>query len=237
MSSKKIILAIQNDETDPPHLAATWLEEIGFHVQVLRADLGESVPTIVPDNVAALMPLGGHMSATDDHVAPWLPAERALLKDAIDRNIPIFAICLGTQLLAIAGGGSVKRFEKSEIGVFDLVPTVAAKDDPIFRDLTNIPATLWHEDYVANLPKGAVTLASTGVCANQIYRIGQLIYGIQCHPEVDISIIAQWEHGADNAYKNSGITSMQPDFIKAESQLAKVWKPIIQNWGRLVSNL
>ncbi len=234
MSSKKIILAIQNDETDPPHLAAIWLEEIGFQVQVIRADLGESVPSTVPDNIAALIPLGGHMSATDDHIAPWLPSERALLKDAIDRNIPIFAICLGTQLLAIAGGGTVKRYEKSEIGVIDLIPNSQTQSDQVFKDVGAIPAALWHEDYVADLPKGAVALASTDVCANQIYRIGDLIYGIQCHPEVDLAIITQWEHDADNAFKISGVTSIQEEFKAAESELAETWKPLIQKWGSLV---
>jgi len=141
MSSKKIILAIQNDETDPPHLAGRWLMEIGFEIRILRAYEGEKVPTTVPDEIAALMPLGGHMSATDDHVAPWLPAERALLKDAIDRDIPIFTICLGTQLLAIAGGGSVERAEVGEVGVYSISPTSA--DDEIFDFTTSLPVAQW----------------------------------------------------------------------------------------------
>ena len=57
-NTKKIILAIQNDPTDPPHLAGQWLSEIGFEVKTLRADLGEEVPATVPENVFALMPLG-----------------------------------------------------------------------------------------------------------------------------------------------------------------------------------
>ena len=49
--NKKIILAIQNDPTDPPHLAGRWLMEIGFEIEIIRAYKGESVPSSVPKNV------------------------------------------------------------------------------------------------------------------------------------------------------------------------------------------
>ena len=75
--AKPIILAIQNDETDAPHLVGRWLEELGFEIRVLRAFAGETVPTQVPDYATALLPLGGHMNATEDHLHPWLAPERA----------------------------------------------------------------------------------------------------------------------------------------------------------------
>ena len=232
MSSKKIILAIQNDETDPPHLAGRWLMELGFEIRILRAYQGEKVPTSVPDEIAALMPLGGHMSATDDEVAPWLPAERALLKDAIDRDIPIFAICLGTQLLAIAGGGNVERAEVGEVGVYSINPTSA--DDQIFDFTTSLPVAQWHEDAVTELPDGATLLATSEVCANQIYRIGSKSYGVQFHPEIDLAIVKRWEADADNAFKESGKSSIQDEFARVERELAEIWKPFIQRWGKAV---
>ena len=99
------IWAIQNDETDPPHLAGRWLQEQGHEIVVLKAYSGEKVPTTVPADIDALMPLGGHMGALDDHLAPWLVNERAMIVDAASREIPIFAICLGAQLVAAALGG------------------------------------------------------------------------------------------------------------------------------------
>jgi hypothetical protein len=36
-TQKPIILALQNDETDAPHLVGLWLEEIGFTIQILLA--------------------------------------------------------------------------------------------------------------------------------------------------------------------------------------------------------
>ena len=46
-SNVKTILAIQNDETDPPHLVGRWLMELGFEIKILRAYAGASVPTTV----------------------------------------------------------------------------------------------------------------------------------------------------------------------------------------------
>jgi len=228
---KPVILAIQNDETDAPHLVGIWLEEIGFEITVLKAYAGEAVPTSVPDGIAALLPLGGHMNATEDHLHPWLAPERALLKNAIDRDIPIFAICLGTQLLAVAGGGRVEKAEVGEVGIYQInrldVP------DSIFN-FESVPAAQWHEDQVTVLPDGATLLASSERCENQIYRIGTKTYGVQFHPEIDLEIVKWWEAEADNAFKDSGKQTIQPEMAVAEAELIKTWKPIVQSWGHEV---
>jgi len=226
---KPIILAIQNDETDAPHLVGRWLEEIGFEIKVLRAYAGESVPTTVPAGISALIPLGGHMNATEDDLHPWLAPERALLKDAIDRDIPIFAICLGTQLLAVAGGGRVERAEVGEVGIYPINRLDVS--DPIFN-FESVPAAQWHEDQVTVLPSGATLLASSELCENQIYRLGSNSYGVQFHPEIDLEIVKLWEAQADDAFKDSGKSTIQPEMAAAESELIATWKPIVQRWGQ-----
>lgn len=226
---KPIILAIQNDETDAPHLIGRWLEEIGFEIKVLRAYAGESVPTTVPAGISALIPLGGHMNATEDDLHPWLAPERALLKDAIDRDIPIFAICLGTQLLAVAGGGRVERAEVGEVGIYPINRLDVS--DPIFN-FESVPAAQWHEDQVTVLPSGATLLASSELCENQIYRLGSNSYGVQFHPEIDLEIVKLWEAQADDAFKDSGKSTIQPEMAAAESELIATWKPIVQRWGQ-----
>ena len=229
VNQKPVILAIQNDEADAPHLVGRWLEEIGFEIKVLRAYAGESVPTTVPAGISALIPLGGHMNATEDDLHPWLAPERALLKDAIDRDIPIFAICLGTQLLAVAGGGRVERAEVGEVGIYPINRLDVS--DPIFN-FESVPAAQWHEDQVTVLPAGATLLASSELCENQIYRLGSNSYGVQFHPEIDLEIVKLWEAQADDAFKDSGKSTIQPEMAAAESELIATWKPIVQRWGQ-----
>jgi GMP synthase-like glutamine amidotransferase len=230
----KTILAIQNDETDPPHLVGRWLMELGFEIKILRAYGGESVPNAVPENIAGVIPLGGHMGALDDHIAPWLANERALLADAIARNIPVFAICLGTQLLAEATGGKVTRAKIVEIGAKEIFPSDAASSDSIFNFSGPLPVTQWHEDEVSVLPPGAVSLASSPACANQIYRVGENSYGVQFHPEADLGIVAKWEEHADNAFQTSGIASALPEYQSRVDEITATWKPFIQAWGMKV---
>jgi GMP synthase-like glutamine amidotransferase len=234
IAMKPRLLAIQNDPTDPPHLVGRWLMEIGFEIEILRAYDGEDVPTTVPENIAGVIPLGGHMGALDDHIAPWLVNERALLLDAVTRNIPIFAICLGAQLLAAAAGGSVTRTKSSEIGIYDISPTSEGEVDPIFTLSSHSPVAQWHEDEVSQLPTGATLLASSELCLNQVYRIGSAQYAVQFHPEVDSSIIHTWEANADNAFLESGKSSVESEVRSAEEQLFATWKPVVQKWGRLV---
>lgn len=232
--TKKTILAIQNDETDPPHLVGRWLMELGFEIKILRAYAGEKVPSSVPENISALIPLGGHMGALDDHLAPWLPNERALLADAIAKNIPVFAICLGTQLLAAALGGKVTRAQIVEIGAKEIFPSNSAISDSIFNFQGPLPVTQWHEDEVSILPPGAVTLASSPACANQIYRVGENSYGVQFHPEADLSIVAKWEEHADHAFQSSGISSALPQYQAKVDEITSTWRPFIQAWGMKV---
>ncbi len=228
------ILAIQNDHTDPPHLAGRWLMELGFTIQILRADKGEFVPSTVPEGIAGVMPLGGHMGALDDHIADWLPNERALLADAVAREIPVFAICLGAQLLAEATGGSVSRAKVGEVGIYTIDVTSEVESDPVFTMPSGSKVAQWHEDEVSVLPPSAVRLASSALCPNQVYRIGTTTYAVQFHPEIDTSIIRIWEAEADNAFLDSGKQTVEPEMAMAEAELERIWKPVVQNWGNLV---
>ncbi len=237
LNKKKVLLAIQNDEEDPPHLAGLWLSELDIEIQVLRAFAGEPVPTTVPDNVDALMPLGGHMNALDDLTAPWLANERLMLADAVKRDIPIFAICLGAQLLAAANGGTISRQQINEIGVYNIELLPEAANDPVMNFASGSIAALWHEDYVSQLPVGATTIASSEHCQNQIYKMGSATYAVQFHPEADAALVALWEAHNDNAFqsfKESGKTTVAPEMNESEAELIRTWKPILQNWGRLI---
>ena len=226
-----MILFIQNDKSDPPHLVGRWLREIGHEVKIIRAYEGEEIPSAIPSDVRAIIPLGGHMGAYDDDVAPWLPAERELLTRAVDAGVPVLGICLGSQLLAAACGGRVERMAASEIGLSSLMDL---EEDLILKAPSGAITTQWHEDHVAELPRGAVRLASSQSCRNQIYRIGGLTYGLQFHPEADASIVRIWESKPDNAFTTFGKKIVSSEVERNESTLESIWKPFIQAWGEAI---
>jgi GMP synthase (glutamine-hydrolysing) len=100
------------------------------------------------------------------------------------------------------------------------------------------PAAQWHEDYVSVLPQGATLIADSNLCPTQIYKVGPLSYGLQCHPEADASIVAMWEAKPDHAFSNfdkaSDDTTIASTVKAREGDLSNTWKPIIQSWGRAV---
>lgn len=240
MSSAPVVLAVQNDPTDPPLLVGEWLAEAGIDVRVVRAVDGEPVPERVPEGVHGVLPLGGAMGALDDHVAPWLPAERALLADAVARGIPVLGLCLGGQLLAAALGGRVDRAPACEIGLSFVERTPDGDADPVMAALPapRVPATQWHQDHVATLPEGASVLLANEVCV-QGYRVGASAYGLQLHPEVDGELFAWWAGAADpadEALVRSGIDLGQAaaGVRAAQEDLVAAWRPVTLAWARLV---
>lgn len=205
--------------------------EIGFSVEIIRAYDGDPIPASLPAHIRGVIALGGAMGALDDHLHPWLAEERALLKKLVDQNLPVIGICLGAQLLGAALGGEIGRLAQNEIGIYEIDQV---EDDSIFSIGASALTTQWHEDYVSVLPDGATLLAKSAACPTQIYRVGELTYGLQCHPEADASIVSLWENKPDNAFQNfqKRTTTTIADSVKErESELEQLWKPLIQKWG------
>lgn len=229
------ILFIQNYATDPPHLVGRWLMELGFDIEVIHAYDGETIPAELPTHINGVIALGGAMGALDDHLHPWLAPERVLLKKVVSEEVPVIGICLGAQLLGAALGGEISRLRENEIGIYEITQV---SEDAIMSVGASALTTQWHEDYVSVLPEGATLVASSEKCPTQIYRVGELSYGLQCHPEADASIVSLWENKPDNAFQNfkkSSETVSIADTVKArEADLETLWKPLIQRWGREV---
>jgi GMP synthase (glutamine-hydrolysing) len=239
--SQPLVLAIQNDPTDPPLMVGEWLAEDGIRIEVIRACFGEPVPAAVPPGVHGLLPLGGAMGANDDDVASWLPDERSLLVDAVERGIPVLGLCLGGQLLAAATGGRVGLAPVTEIGVVDVRRTVDGLRDPLLsqavpRSGVSIPTAQWHQDHIEELPDGAVLLCSSDDCRVQAFRLGDTAYGFQLHPEVDAATFVSWAEVEDEALERSGrdVREAAAEVHEAEPHLIVAWRPVVRAWGDLV---
>ena len=235
-----LVLAIQNDPTDPPLMVGQWLAEAGIAVRVIEACFGEQVPAVVPAGVHGLLPLGGVMGATDDQVAPWLVAERALMADATKRGVPVLGLCLGAQLLAAATGGRVELGPETEIGVVSVSRTADGLADFVMGAIgapgDDIPAGQWHQDHIVELPDAAVLLLTNTVCRVQGFRIGENAYGLQLHPEVDADTFESWARMVDETLDRSGcdIDEACAQFRAVEPDLIRAWRPMTRAWADLV---
>lgn len=143
-----------------------------------------------PSAYDALIFMGGPMSVNDD--LPYIRQELEIIRQAAARNQPVLGICLGAQLIAKSMGARVYRNPVKEIGWYSIGFTSEAATDPVLRDLeTPTEVFQWHGE-TFELPSGAVLLATSAVCRSQAFRIGNLLYGLQFHPEVTPEMISSW---------------------------------------------
>jgi len=184
-------------QSSPDVTLDTYAELLDADLHVVRAHDGEPVPT--PGELGdGLVVLGGHMSAYDDARAPWLPALRDLLLAAAGAGVPTLGICLGAQLLAVAGGGRVQTSAPPgrEVGATRVYWRHEAETDPVLGALAGGDAPVRrvasaHGDAIVDLPAGAVWLASSDMYPYQAFRLGSAL-GVQFHPEVSWASLAGW---------------------------------------------
>src|SRR4051812_11759687 len=86
--------------------AGPALVAAGVELDERRLRHGDRLPTL--GEVDGLLSLGGEQSVLGGE----LEEEAALLREAVAREVPVLGICLGSQLLAHALGGRVRRLER-----------------------------------------------------------------------------------------------------------------------------
>ncbi len=188
------LLVVVVHHTDPPARLGQWLREAGLDLDERHLSAGDELPASL-DGFDGLVVLGGPQSALDDESAsPELVGVRELLRQALAADIPTLAICLGAQLLAQVGGGRVREgIDGPEVGALLVAKRDAADDDPVFGPLPLTPDVMqFHHDEISELPTGATLLASSPMYANQAFRVGRHVYGLQFHIETTPEVIHEW---------------------------------------------
>jgi GMP synthase (glutamine-hydrolysing) len=139
--------------------------------------------------ISGLAILGGPMDALDTRTHPGLAAEARLVRAAVDAGIPLLAVCLGHQILSTALGAKLHIGAANEVGVGTV--DVVSDDRVLGSAGTAAPVLHWHHD-VVEAPDGANVVASTGETPNQAYRLGDAIFSMQFHVEVDRHMLDRW---------------------------------------------
>ncbi|MFI0901532.1 type 1 glutamine amidotransferase [Streptomyces sp. NPDC020983] len=203
MTAGATALVVQSGPHGGPGRWAGWLAEGGVGMDVVRAHAGEALPGRLEH--AALVVLGGGYLPDDDRRAPWLAGTRALMAQALEREVPVFGICLGGQMLAqVAGGAVAGEHGQPEVGSTELTLREEAADDVLFGGLPQrLRAVENHVDAIVRLPGRARWLAGSERCPYQAFRVGRVAWGVQFHPEADPRNILRWpaarleRHGLD----------------------------------------
>jgi GMP synthase-like glutamine amidotransferase len=156
------VLLVQNTKVEGSGYLGELLENDGFNITSVNAK-HEKLPE---SDFSLVVILGAPESANDD--LPYLQAEQKLIKNSVEKNIPVLGICLGSQLIAKTFGAKVYSGPKKEIGFYDDLKI--SNDSPLFSGFKN-PFTVfhWHGD-TFDLPENAVRLASSEHYLNQAFQ-------------------------------------------------------------------
>ncbi|WP_284976718.1 type 1 glutamine amidotransferase [Arthrobacter sp. efr-133-TYG-104] len=185
-------LVIQPDPYCPIDRLGPWLHDEGITTRTIQPFKGEVIPDSIQQD--ALVVLGGDMSSLDDHVYPWLSDIRRVVADAASRRKPTLGICLGAQLMAQTFGGTVTKGDRGlEAGVAQISWRAEAAQDQLMAGLPDpFFAGAMHRDMISQLPASAVWLGVTAQYPYQAFRVGEMSWGVQFHPELSPAVYRQW---------------------------------------------
>lgn len=180
-----------------------WLDRHDFQIhRIYREDrpvLGEADLLVV---------LGSPNSVASGYCLQPAEAEISLVSEWISRDRPYLGICFGSQVLARALDGSVRRMKHKHCSYTPM--TLTSQAPPSLEG----PWVLWHEDAIS-APEGATLLASMPH-ADTVFVQGSA-WGIQPHIEFTPEIVAR--------------------LAEAVGLTADLWEPIYQSMRDDDSNL
>jgi GMP synthase-like glutamine amidotransferase len=182
------VAIFRHASTEGPGYFATYLSRHGIPWRIVRIDEGEPHPGD-PRAFSGLAFMGGPMSVNDD--LPWISPAIALIRAADSAGVPAVGHCLGGQLMAKAFGGAVTRNPVREIGWGRIDVLDSAEARRWFGDsLRSFDSFHWHGE-AFSIPPGAVRIASSPHCENQIFVRGKHL-AMQCHVEMTPDLIRAW---------------------------------------------
>ena len=150
---------------------------------------------------SAVIALPGVANPVDE--TPAITATRAVLRDALRRQVPVLGICLGAELLAEAAGG-LTRACTPEWGFREVSLLPAAREDDLLGGLPPQVTVFQAHDYGFDLPPGGVALAGSAH-AVQAFRAGANAWGVQFHPEATLEMLDGWTAALGHVMRANGV--------------------------------
>ena len=190
---------------------ADFLSAQNIQWQLHEIDEGKPVPASILGYSGVVL-MGGPMSVNDD--LPWIAPILALIREAIDNDIPVLGHCLGGQLMSKALGAEITKNTSStdnqvkEIGwgIVNVTHNKIAKN--WFGNIQTFNAFHWHGE-TFSLPQDATHLLASRYCQNQAWSIGKHL-ALQTHIEMTAEMVQKWcEEGAQELSESAASQAVQ----------------------------
>lgn len=236
------LMVLQHADVEHPGIFREFLREDGHSWDTVELHNGAPLPDL--KGYDALWVLGGPMDVWQEDEHPWLRAEKAFIREAVqDRGIPFLGLCLGHQLLAEALGGKVEASGVPEIGVMDVQLTEAGATGVLFDGIPDVfKALQWHSAEVVQMPAGAACLATSPDCAVQAMKWQTRAFSVQFHLEVEGTTVDNWagipayRAALENAMGQGGVPDMRKAVADNLTDFQKSAERFYINWLQTTAN-
>lgn len=192
------------------------------HVQPFA---GEELPDL--HEVASIICFGGPYAAYEQDRYPFLREEAQFLRAAVDAEIPVLAICLGSQILAEALGGKSRPGNHGlECGFINILPDPDRETTPQY--LTGRYFSFHTDSF--DLPPKAELLAISERYP-QAWQQGSAL-AIQFHPEMSVEGIRELLHIEKTKILQHGIDveNLIAEAEENREQLRRGAEKVIGGW-------
>ena len=226
-----VLIFMHMDDNSPGYIA-DYLVRKSIPFKIVRAYAGDMVPSC-DESIDGLVFMGGIMSVNDE--LSWIKEEISLIKEALDKGVPVLGHCLGGQLISKALGQDVNQNPVNEVGWHNCRLAVDAKISSLAAQWlgdTRDPFIMfhWHSE-TFSLPAGAHHLFSSEFCDNQAYIFNNNVLAMQCHVEMTLPLIKHWITEWQDDLQN--VSPSEQSF----SQISKNLEQRVNRLNRVAENL
>lgn len=177
---------------EAPGAYAQWADSRGHGTSFTRLHAGDPLPRDANAHDMLIVMGGPQSPATTLDECPHFNAmaETSLIAAFAAAGKPVVGVCLGAQLIGEALGAAFEHSPDKEIGTFPITLTTAGRDNPMFAHFGDtLDVGHWHND-MPGLTADATVIAHSEGCPRQIVQYGPLVYGFQCHMELNREVVA-----------------------------------------------